>query len=280
MEKLFKIIKKKFDLDNPTKSTEFIEAFYAKKYGSKENAVLVFKAIRNSCNNEKEFQSIIVKKIEKDFHYNLLKQIVEIFKQSKGLFSLIKNLKSFAKNIKDKDSVHNEIIEIQELNFSLASELKNLYGGTKKQLDINNCSLSIEDYLFISLAQIRKECGYPDKRTFDKWLETFFGTKYLDKGHSNGYVSIEEYAEILKTFLLKPEESNFPSDLKELENRFDEPNIPKKKLKIYTNGSYPKLNDLLDDIAYFKGVKLPDNFRNIPLSLTYEVIKESKNFSK
>ena len=63
------------------------------------------------------------------------------------------------------------------------------------------------------MKQTREELGFTKQETFNQWLETYFGSKYLNRNYNNGYLNFEEYHEIVFRFFLKYDETEF--DLEE-----------------------------------------------------------------
>ncbi len=281
MKNIIEFVNKNTDIITLNKSIQFIECFYIKKYGSHEKAVSFFKEFQDSCQNEEEFQDKFWVKFNEDFRINDFMKIFKPYFEAEDISSFVKSVSKFKTENKD-NFTFDQLTELDVIYTTLIKpafeEVYNLSDKTSKNNFVNNIIANIK----FSLAKTRKELGYPDQRTFNKWLNGFFGDKYINRGNTNGYISLEEYIEIVCAFILSYNEDK--KDLlykaEELSNRFDnEKNISKKVLKKLTKNNYQLLNERLEDMAKINKLNIPVDVRNFPYSIVSILKNELNNYN-
>lgn len=249
------IIKQIFPNFKVEDSIDIIESYFITKFGSRKKAELYFK--NNNIHPLDEFV--------KDHDLVVILEMFSPILKSKSLSDLFENLNHIKNNTKtDKEKLLQSINKLKELEPKISS----VFNLSESRMKVSIIP-SLEKHLKLSLSKTREELGYPDQRTFNKWLKVFFGDKYLNRGKTNGRISLEEYIEIVSAFMLSYNEEDFgSSNLKELENRFkNERSIHKKELKKYTDNNYYLLNKLLEKISIDKNLDLPEKYRKLPFSI-------------
>ncbi|WP_458625975.1 hypothetical protein [Winogradskyella sp. PC D3.3] len=68
---------------------------------------------------------------------------------------------------------------------------------------------AVADKKMFTLKQVREELGFKRYETFQPWLKCYFGEKYLNSNRNNGYINLYEYQEIMETFFLSFNETEF-----------------------------------------------------------------------
>lgn len=243
-----------------------IEGFFISEYGSRENFINYFK--ENNKNPVEEFTQM--------FDLEILERMSKSIFESNSLTDLLKNVSNLINNNSlDKDKLRRNLENIKKLQ----PELTNTIDLTESRIQVSLIPF-LEDKLKFSLSKTRKELGYPDKRTFDKWLSVFFKDKFANRGENNGRISLIEYIEIVSAFMLSDDEGSFGDvKLENLEYRFkNQRSIHKKELKKLTNNNYALLKVLLDDKNIKHDLKLPENFRKMPYSIAVTVKEHIKQY--
>ncbi len=203
MKKLLKIVERFTNWNSHKNLERFLTNFYIKKYGSEDKAKAVFDQLTHNLTNEKDKQKAIEKKLYEDLHIKQWLYFKELF-EIKSILSLVKIILG----IKSKINEDWSLTEKQKFG----NTLKNLMiPSYEKTYNINTQKNAIKREItkakLFTLAITRRELGYPDQRYFNRWLKAFFGDKYLNKGQSNGYLTLEEYLEIISAFLLTENET-------------------------------------------------------------------------
>lgn len=239
-----------------------IENHFIKKYGSRENAINYFK--ENNKVPQKEFI--------KEFDQKSLKKFSEAIFESDSLTDLLNNIS----NLKNDSTLDegNLLINLESIK-SLEPELTNTLDLTESRIQVSLIPF-LEEKLKLSLKKTREELGYPDSRTFNKWLSVFFNDKFANRGENNGRITLQEYIEIVSAFMLSYDEASFGNvKPEELVDRFNNHrSIHKKELKNLTNNNYSLLNKLLEEINIDEDLNLPENYRKFPYKIATILTKE------
>ncbi len=286
--KFIKIFIKKIGLDDPKKAQELITRFYIKKYGSFNKANSVFIELQESCVDDDEFQKVLKEKLEKDFHVNYIQLLLKPFTKAKNITSLVEEISIVEGSILTKFSQEEAEIVLSDFENLMKPAFEETFNFSQnKKEDIIQI---INTNLKLSLSSTRKELGYPDQRTFDKWLVCFFKVdnphsdklkhKFSYLGKKNGYLSLDQYIEIVSAFMLSYDEKSLDLyNAEELHTRFEKDRFTQKKfLKKFTKNSYALLRERIEDIAEIKGLELPENYRNIPYSIVSIIKKELNEY--
>jgi len=272
------------------KITKFIDNFYIKKYGSREKAEAVFQELKNNCKSDAEFVSIFNDKIKKDLHVDSFTLILKPFLRAKNISSLIKNLYTF------KHSQQSKQLKVDGLAYDYKNLIEPAFEEalTPSAKTKSDVIALIGKNLKLTLASTRKELGYPDPRTFNPWLNVFFGGKYearaKETGRSAGVISLFEYIEIVSAFMLSYDEHKLDfSNIDKLHKRFTESKKTQKKvLKQLTKNNYSRLKEKLPDMEWSSynnkidtdiNLKDESTYRNIPFSIV-SIIKEELKLDK
>ena len=250
------------------KMLKIIENYYIQKFGSREAAIKYFRETNKNPVDE------FCKSLNTGFLIKILKSLLK----SSSITSLIGNL-SILKN--DNTLIKDEVNKSIEVLQSIKVEVNEALNLSNNKIEVFILPL-LERKLKLSLSKTRKELGYIDQRTFNKWLSYFFEDKFSKQGKKNGRITLSEYVEIISAFMLSYDEEVFNfSEIAVLQARFkNERTINKKQLKFYTNNNYAVLNERLEDIVDMKNMNLPENYRKIPFSIVSVLKKEFKEYKK
>lgn len=257
---------------------EFIERFYINKYGSREEAELVFNQLEENSENEEAFQLALQEKIKTDLHLKELNELIKPYREAKNITDLFKKLLVF-KNSNSSTQLKANIKKISEdcnvLIKPAFEETYNISDKTKK--DIINV---INKNVTFNLANTRKELGYPHPRTFNYWLKYFFDSKFENKINENksknsGKLTLFEYIEIVSAFILSYDENNLDfSNPDKMLNRFElQKQTQKQVLKELTNNNFSKLKEKLEDLHFSETYR--NKFGNKPYDITKRKIPYS-----
>lgn len=268
---LVKLIENSNLFDAEELAAKAFNNFYARKYGSIEEAEKVFKKIKLECKTEGEFQKKKEKKIQSDIP----------LEQFEFLMKFINNFQSFS-TIVNRDYIENSLIndvqnnpekwklvfEIMEDYFQLINEKL----GSNKEVIKQKLIEAFNHKITFTIKETREELGFKNQQTFKIWLDHFYSNKYDNRRKFN----LMEYIDVIKLFLLKPDEytidlKNNSEDYKiRLANGLI---IKKADLKKFTNNNYKLLKNEIDDLKELKEVKLPDNVDFYPYSIAQLIIK-------
>lgn len=241
---------------------ELIESYFITKFGSRKKMELYFK--NNNIDPLDEYV--------KDNNLEVIPKIFSPILKSENMSDLLENL-NHLKNKTDKE----ELIQIINKLKKLDPEVSSILNLSDSRMKISIIP-ALEKYLKLSLSKAREELGYPDQRTFNKWLKVFFEDKYLNRGKTNGRISLEEYIEIVSEFMLSYNEETFgDATFEELQDRFkNQKNMHRKELKKLTNNNYALLNQHLEEINIDEELNLPENYRKVPYKIATILTKEIK----
>ncbi len=278
MKSLFSKINQKLTINDTAKNIEFIERYYIKKYGSRENADLVFNQLKENSKNEQAFQLALQEKFKTDFHYKELRLIIKPLIKAKSITSLIENLISF-KAFNKSGVVQKNITTISEDFYAL---IKPAFEETfsVSVLSKNDIIHHINQYVTFNIKSTREELGYPHPRTFNYWLNYFFDSKFEKKINENksknsGQLTLYEYIEIVSAFILSYDEEKINiSKPQEILKRFElQQKTQKQVLKELTNNNFSNLKEKLEDLHFSETYKT--KFGNKPYDITKRKIPYS-----
>ncbi len=276
MNKILKIFEKLTNWKSSKQIEEFLNNFYIRKYGSEEKAKAEFEKLTKKYTSKEEKQKAFEVKLFQDLH-------VEQLLYFRKLFS-VKSLSSLAKSfITIKSEVERDWSDKEKNNFlkTYKTEIIPTYEETfqvteRKSFIINK----IREAKLFTLSVARKELGYPDQRYFNRWLEAFFGKKYINRGTSNGYITLTEYLEIISAFILCEKEnySDF-TNLEKMNYRFEnEKTVQKKVLKKLTKNNYSYLKLELEILnENYSEFNLPEKFNKVPYRIVTLLKYELQN---
>ncbi|ARV14826.1 hypothetical protein [Polaribacter sp. SA4-12] len=280
-----KILKETVIPNNESLSIQMVETFFIKKYGSRLKAKIAFGDLLEKSIDNKDFEE----KLKSELGVDILLEFLQLFNAAKDFTSLIDLMQEFREK-KLKGKTKEEAVEIYKKLSILDSMSKSYNIPEALEKEIIN---KVNENTVFTLAQTRKELGYPDPRTFNPWLEVFFDNKYdkriLEKGRNAGKISLLEYLEIISAFMLSYDESKFDfNNISEVNRRFREDKKTQKKfLRKLTDNNYSYLKDKISDIKYLSenkiiniDVSLRDEktFRNMPFSIVSIIKSELKNY--
>ncbi|OAD45904.1 hypothetical protein [Polaribacter atrinae] len=234
---------------------KIIENYYIRKFGSEEAAQKYFKEYKKNPVDEflKELNPAILAKFIGPFLNITSTPITDIIDNVANLGSM---------SAVDAEELSKSLAFLQ----SIAPEMESILNLSESRMKVSIIPL-LEKKLQLSLSKTRKELGYQDQRTFNKWLSVFFEDKYANRGGQNGKISLKEYIEIVSAFMLSYDEESFNfSNIEELQNRFkNERSILKKELKKFTNNNYALLRSLIEET---EGIQLPEEeYRKVPYKI-------------
>lgn len=253
------LFKKKYSANNIKIIQDVVNKLFIARYGNIENAESEFNKILNNC---KTTEDLIVQ-IESDFFIPEINQVIE----------LLKNLTSFSEIIKQYSSLK---IEVQKIvnNSNRSNEFKKFFpiyfSILNEYIEKNNIKRDSKNKY--SLKEIREELGFPNKRTFNKWLSYFYDDKYNKKR----IVSVAEYADIFKKFFLDIYEEDF--EIEKFENVYltrlnNEKRLKKVDLKLYAQDDYKLLKADIKDVDEEFNLNLPKNVDSYPFSIANQLIQ-------
>jgi hypothetical protein len=232
-----------------------IENYYIKKFGSEEAAQKYF--IEKKIHPFDEFNS--------EVNSTILIKAFKPFSKTKSISDLINNFHSLLNdNTIDKKELYKSLKVLK----SLEPEILKVFNLSESRFNVSIIPL-LEKKLQLSLSKTREELGYPDQRTFNKWLTVFLGDKFSNHGKRNGSINISEYVEIVSAFMLSYDEDKFNFfDLDNLKYRFEkERSFHKKELKKFTNNNYEILRELLEEVTSSNNINMPEKYRKIPYKI-------------
>ncbi|MVO09891.1 hypothetical protein GOQ30_12035 [Flavobacterium sp. TP390] len=258
-----------FDLNNFAVIT--FNNFYSRKYGSLEEAEKVFNQLRLECKSEEEFIEKKERKIQSDIP-------VEQFEMA------IKYLQSFQSfsSVVDRENLENQLLSDVQNNpaawklvyeiFEDYSYLMNEKYGFNKKLIKEQLILEFNKKITFTIKETREELGFQNQRTFKKWLNYFYGSKY----DNNRKFNLLEYIDVIKKFFLKPDELTLDlnKNLAEYKNRLSNGIVVKKSHLIkLTKNDYKLLKNEIDDLKDTQVLNLPDNVDFYPFSIAQLIIQ-------
>ena len=125
---------------------------------------------------------------------------------------------------------------------------------------------NLKDVKPFTLKQTREELGFTKQETFNQWLEAYFGTKYLNRNHNNGYLNFEEYLEIVRKFFLKFDESEFEleENVKIYKKRLENKLIAHSKDLRHIANHPRNFSDDVSIISKIHGIETPKGARIFP----------------
>lgn len=245
--------------------------FYIRKYGSIEEAEKVFDDLRLKCNSEEEYFEARERKIQSDIP----------FEQFKAIIAFIQSLQSFS-TVVDREKAENELAIDAQSNpdkWQLVLEILNDYDafmneqlGNNKELIKEKLLLELNEKISFTIKETREELGFKNQRTFKKWLTHFYDNKY----DSSRKFTLLEYIDVIKKFVLKPDEKaiDLNNNIEEYRKRLSDGLVVKKSnLKEMTNNDYKLLKNEIDDLIESDVLKLPENVDFYPYSIS-QLIKK------
>lgn len=124
---------------------------------------------------------------------------------------------------------------------------------------------AVADKKMFTLKQVREELGFKRYETFQPWLKCYFGEKYLNSNRNNGYINLYEYQEIIESFFLSFNETEFDleSNIEEYKQRLDHILVHSKHLKHMVG----KPNNFTEDVQMVSdnnNLKTPKGARLFP----------------
>lgn len=278
MKSLFSKINQKLGVNDTAISIKFIERFYIKKYGSRENAEIVFKQLKENSKSEEDFQLTLQDKFKADFHLKELKLLIQPFIKANSITGLLKNLLNF-KASKKSEVLKSNLTKISvDFNDLIKPALEESFSVSDKAKD--DIIKIINQNVTFNIANTRKELGYPHPRTFNYWLKYFFDSKFDNKINENksknsGKLTLFEYIEIVSAFILSYDEEKLNiSKPKEILKRFElQQKTQKQVLKELTDNNFSKLKEKLEDLHFSETYKT--KFGNKPYDITKRKIPYS-----
>lgn len=139
----------------------------------------------------------------------------------------------------------------------------------------NELEKAVADKKMFTLKQIREELGFKRYETFQPWLECYFGEKYVNSNHNNGYINLYEYHEIMEAFFLSFKETKFDleSNIEEYKQRLDHLLVHSKNLK-HIAGKPNNFTEDVQEISENNNLKTPKGARLFPFNRASLIIEE------
>ncbi|WP_336067388.1 hypothetical protein [Mesoflavibacter sp. CH_XMU1404-2] len=234
-----------------------VEDLFIKKYGSEEKAREVFKEILKTSKKDNNLQELLLA----EFSLDSLFAVLDTFNKASNLTETLQNLEVFKSNANISKEIHDNINIVKSVSDS--NKIPEVYK--------DSFIAYINQNVTFTLANTRKELGYPHPRIFNPWLNFFFDNKYksrtLEKGRSAGKITLSEYVEIVSAFILSYDEKKLDfSNPKKMLERFEfQQKTQKQFLKNREGYYYSKLREKLKDINLSSNYQA--NFKNKPFDL-------------
>lgn len=199
-KQISKVVMDTFSSKSPLQNLEFIEQLFIAKYGSYEKAKEVLVDLKLCYPDDEDFTNAIAK----EMHLDKFVKIMDTWKDVDSMQKLVEyKYKAESGNI-NFDISEQEVLKFYEFYTTailvFPSMLKHTFPEITESLFVSEISNKVR----FSIKEIRDEIGL-GQRTFTKWLNHFFDTKY--DGHK--FVSLTEYIEIYQQLMLKEDEEKF-----------------------------------------------------------------------
>lgn len=230
------------------KQEELITAFFVMVYGGEKQLLSRLNELKKQSKSDEEIFEIL--KIETNFNYWLrVSEILDINNMS----ALIETTSKLEEST---DELLSLITDPEGLKKMLAIEkpfaeyyLKTLFG-----IDLEDKTREESKILLKRIAYITKETIATEfkcnKRTLTKWLEIYFGDRFVRKDRK---ITIEEYIEIFEAFFLNDDEIlDLNNDLNKYLKRLQKGiNFNKSDLARLCDSDLKTQRENLKKIAYF-----------------------------
>lgn len=252
------------------KEEELSNNFFVMFYGGEKELLSRLDKLKEQSNTDEEIFEIL--KIETNLDFWL--KILEIL-QFNNITELIKATSRLQQN---RDELVNLITDYEGLKKVFAIQKPFAEYNLKTLFDINFNGKNREEskilakrIIYVTKETIAKEFDC-NKRTFTKWLEIYFGDRFVRKDRK---ITIEEYIEIFEAFFLNDDENlDLNNNLNKYLNRLEKGvNFNKSDLAKLCDSDLKTQKENLKKIAFFSSInKFPYSIcENLASRMGYEL---------
>lgn len=229
------------------KEEELINVFFVMFYGGEKQLISRLNELKKQSKSDEEIFEIL--KVETNFNFWL--KLSEILK-----FNNITDLIDAAYKLEQNRDLQSLITDHQGLKMKLTIQisfaeyyLKTLFGIDLEGKSRVEKKIPLKKIFFLTKETIAAEFNC-NKRTLTKWLEIYFGDRFVRKDRK---ITIEEYLEIFEAFFLNDDENlDLNNDLNKYLKRLKEGiNFNKSDLALLCDSDLKTQRENLKKIAYF-----------------------------